>query len=351
MPQFSKLDQLAERLGATWPNLAQARALSATKLADLTAATADIGSLDLSIVMFGSLARGELTPGSDPDWTLLVDGGADARHIDTGRRAKELIEAEFQKKPGAEGTFGSLCFSHSLVHEIGGGDDTNSNTTRRILLLLESEPVGEADAYERVVTAVLNRYLLEDSTFALRRARHHVPRFLLNDFARYWRTMAVDFAYKARKRSGKGAAIRNFKLRMSRKLIYVAGLLTCFSCQMKLAGGHAPDECTREQAECVSCLRAFMRKPPLEILAEFLEALGPDADAAARKILGSYDGFIGILADEGRAELEQLRAEDIDSEAFARPRELSHEFRDGLLDLFFNTSDELTSLTRLYGVF
>ena len=32
---------------------------------------------DTSIVVFGSLARSELTSGSDLDWVLLVDGFAD----------------------------------------------------------------------------------------------------------------------------------------------------------------------------------------------------------------------------------------------------------------------------------
>ena len=43
--------------------------------------------------------------------------------------------------------------------------------------------------------------------FVLGSGPYHVPRFLLNDFARYWWTMAVDFAYKQRTRFGEGAAI------------------------------------------------------------------------------------------------------------------------------------------------
>ena len=33
-------------------------------------------SEDTSLVVFGSLARGEWTSGSDLDWTYLIDGGA-----------------------------------------------------------------------------------------------------------------------------------------------------------------------------------------------------------------------------------------------------------------------------------
>lgn len=211
--------------------------------------------------------------------------------------------------------------------------------------------IGRRDAYDRVIASVLERYLLEDSTFARRATRHHVPRFLLNDFARYWRTMAVDFAYKARSREGAGMGLRNFKLRMSRKLIYVAGLLTCFSCDLGIAAGSHNGGCPKNPAECIDCLRRFMRRPPLEIVADVLLALSPQTDATARKIMGAYDKFVGVLDDGARREkLAALRAEDLESDAFKEPREISHEFRDGVLEMFFD-DNRLSKLTRIYGVF
>jgi hypothetical protein len=80
---------------------------------------------------------------------------------------------------------------------IGGDNDTNNNTTRRILLLLESQPIGDNKAHSRVMKGVLSRYILEDSRPKMP-TKNEIPRFLLNDIIRYWRTMAVDFGYKRR---------------------------------------------------------------------------------------------------------------------------------------------------------
>ena len=55
-----------------------------------------------------------------------------------------------------------MVFSHDLINYIGGGDDTNANLTRRMLLLLESVCIGRDDAYRRVVTNILKRYIVED---------------------------------------------------------------------------------------------------------------------------------------------------------------------------------------------
>lgn len=210
-----------------------------------------------------------------------------------------------------------MVFSHDLIHEIGGEDDTNRNTTRRLLLLLESRAVCREDAYRRVVKSILNRYVLEDRGL-WKGSGHRVPRFLQNDFARYWRTMAVDFAYKLRKRSGKEWAIRNIKLRMSRKLIYVSGLLACYRCHL----GYSPEDY-------------------------------PHLDEAAKKIFGAYNGFLGILTDDqSRFHLDSLSEDQADTDPiYQRARQFSHTFRGGLLDFFFDPKSELDSLTRNYGVF
>src|SRR5262249_1368212 len=138
---------------------------------------------------------------SDIDWTLLVDGMVDLQHFDDMLEIQKYVADVEQRKPGREGTFGGLTISHDLIHKIGGEDDTNRNTTQRILLLLESRAIHRTAAYERVVKGVLSRYTHEDYGLLHSAGPYSVPRFLLNDIARYWRTVAVDFAYKQRERA------------------------------------------------------------------------------------------------------------------------------------------------------
>jgi hypothetical protein len=76
-------------------------------------------------------------------------------------------------------------------------------------------------------------------------------------------------------------------------------------------------------------------------------------DGTARKLLTAYDEFLGMLSDrEVRDHLEALPPDPEQSdEAFQRARQLSHAFRDGLLELFFDDRTELSQLTKTYGVF
>ncbi|MCX7604285.1 MAG: nucleotidyltransferase domain-containing protein [Bryobacteraceae bacterium] len=350
--------RLEERTGSRWLHLHKASEEAQKKIGGLSEALGrEFASGDYSVIVFGSLARREFTPGSDVDWTLLVDGAASEDHWEVACRVREVVRSVVPKEPGREGTFGNLAFSHELLHQIGGSDDTNRNTTRRILLLLESLCCSSPEAYDRVIRGILKRYLTEDEAFFHWRSRHPVPRFLLNDFARFWWTMAVDFAYKRRSRQGEGAVIRNLKLRMSRKLIYASGLLACFRLAMDTEASGKLQESEKQPGNSqagprVEFFRGLLSMPPLAIVASHLNQ-HPHLDRAAQSIFGAYDRFLEALWDgRQRSQLEQMRVSGRHANALYREvREATHKFRDGLIKVFFDESSGLAELTRMYGVF
>jgi predicted nucleotidyltransferase len=308
---------------------------------------------DTSVVVFGSLARDEYTSGSDADWTLLIDGQANADHLKVTQKIKASIKDLF-KAPNATGAFGGMTFSHQLIHNIGGAEDTNANTTQRILMLLESRSIrGPGDAaYGRVVRGILNRYLEQQvSNLNREKIRYKVPRFLLNDVVRFWRTMAVDFAGKQWARGGEGWGLRNAKLRLSRKLIYVAGLLTCFSCVLDEDLNASVHSESDKALELVTHLRKAVKNTPLGVLANALLRYDSHGDVS-RLIFNAYNGFLGILNDPAKRDhLESLLAENSERDpVFAEVRRISDVFENGLDKLFFENQN-ISPLTRKYGVF
>lgn len=304
---------------------------------------------------FRSLARNESTRGSDLDWTLLIDGQADPQHVRAAQEIGGMLDKLEKTKPGPTGVFGGLTFSHDLIHAIGGQADTNANTTRRILLLLESCVVGpDHQVRDRVVRHLFSRYVGEDRGYHQSREwQVKVPRFLLNDIVRFWRTMAVDYASKRRDRAHKGWALRNFKLRLSRKLIFVSGLAMCLRCQLT-PSDHMKKTNFDTEEEFHQALGDFLvqlsNSTPLDIVAQL--CLDFNAIEAGGKIFDAYEGFLEVLDDSAkRDKLEKLDVDESDDKVFEDTRAIGNAFQDGLSKLFFNSNEKLTEATQRYGVF
>lgn len=306
---------------------------------------------DTGFVVYGSLAREEATPGSDIDWTVLVDGQADAKHIEVARKIQAVLKEAGYVGPGRTGTFGETSFSHSLVNHIGGANDTNINMTRRILLLLESRSIGGDLVRERVVRCVLGRYIYEDVNLPGRRSS--TPRFLLNDIVRFWRTMAVDYATKTWERDGDKWALRNAKLRMSRKLLFTKGMLSLYNYQSKCRPSDTPLTDLASTIELPFEIQyQELQKTPLALLGDAMMSAG-DINAA-KDVFSAYDLFLEILSDENardRLAMIEFGSEVVDSPDFKKIREISHQFQSGLDKLFFADENEFSTFIRTYAVF
>jgi predicted nucleotidyltransferase len=198
-PWQDYVEEFGFQKGLSWHSIEQGVTSASELRSELCATLSDLTSNDYDVVVFGSLARGEWTTGSDVDWTLLLDGQASSDHRLIHHQIRDrLQEFKFRGKklvdPGREGVFGNMAFSHEIIHHIGGQSDTNRNTTQRILLLLEAASISEtcdteSGPFDRVVREILLRYLRDD-TICLRPPtdQSRIPRFLLNDIVRFWRT-------------------------------------------------------------------------------------------------------------------------------------------------------------------
>ncbi len=338
----SYFDELNSKTGESWSAITKSRTEAKQHIEKLRNLIAEKRpSVNTSVVAYGSLARGEWTSGSDVDWTLLIDGPSSTGHftVDT-RNIELLLEESGLKAPGPTGTFGSMASSHELVHYIGGIEDTNQNLTRRMLLLLESVSLSDQTTHNRVVSAILERYIICD-TPATNEENPYVPLFLFNDVVRFWRTMAVDYATKRWQRNSKGWALRNIKLRMSRKLLFVKGMLMCFLCHR--------DFIESEEGDLLNLCKGFAEQSAIDLLCHALIKF--DAIELSQKIIGSYDHFLATLDDEyKRNKLKNLSFGD-SNELFDEMRECTQKFRDGIIKLFFDSNEDLTNLTKKYGVF
>ena len=344
----NSVEALAAKLGEKWPAILAARDQCRTHVDKLRERVQKLRPpANTSVIAFGSLAREEWTSGSDVDWTLMIDGPADMGHFDVAKSVEEMLKEEKYQEPGSTGTFGSMSSSHELVHHIGGSEDTNHNITRRVLMLLESISLSDAVTHERVIRAILARYIVGDPP-ATSPAKFHVPLFLFNDIVRFWRTLTVDYATKKWQRSNAEWALKNTKLRMSRKLLFAKGMLLCFLCDEEFAG--KPENLEFVDVELLEYCFRLSRRSAIDLLSWGL--LHFACDETARTVMRAYNNFLATLDDaKKRDHLKQLEFGNADDPIFDEQRKNSRAFHDGLETFFFDSNERLGKLTRRYGVF
>jgi hypothetical protein len=329
------LERLEQTAGTSFRHLAAARRHTDEQVREKVDAL-EPGDLagDMSVVVFGSWARDELTEGSDDDWAVVVarqfeDDDEDVKRALT--HAREHLGGD-ARQPGTQEVFGVAFDVDGLVHNIGLDADTNRNLTRRMLLLLESRELA-GTVHAACWSAVLERYL----QFGIKNNRP--PRFLLNDLVRYWRTICVDFEGKHRDTGGEDPkwVTRNAKLRTSRKLLFAGGLVPILLCHLRTAD------------EMPGFLTAWLTATPSDRLAAAF--LHYDAVDEGVRTFAAYDRWIALMqSSAARTELKTLRAATRDgSELWHDIRSVGEELQRGLNALLFDTP--LRRLAPQYAIF
>ena len=267
------------------------------------------GDSDLIVGVNGSVARREETAGSDVDLFVLTLSGDTEAAKKAQSEYRNRLAAQGIKMAAPGGVFDEPLPTTQLTAMIGGEDDTNTYITRRMLYLLEGEWVANKDSFDRLRLELVERYVPKDLD------EHKIVRFFINDVVRYWRTICVDFEYKTADET-KPRAIRLVKLRLSRMLIYVAGIAA--------AGQTVGQDAATKRKR----LAELLALPPLARLGEIY---GLDKMAAVQ---ARYATFLSALdCEDIRSKLELPGAEGLSTQEFSELAEVARDFKAELLAL------------------
>jgi hypothetical protein len=264
----------------------------------------------LAAFAVGSLGRREASDQSDLDFAAVFDP---SEQLDPKtlllRMMQSLKDSGFDV---SQKTFGDPLSIDSLTKDVGGENDTNRSLTYRALILTEgvwllNPPLAKTfrdrifGAY-REATITRGRYLTS----------------LSNDLHRYYRTLCVDYRFKIEE-GHKSWAIRNLKLRHSRKLWHLGNLaLQCTATDLP-ADDHD------------AFIGDNLALPPLVKVANAM--LAADKPLAVHGVFAKYERYLSELGSaETRAKLAEVVYDKQDaSECFVGLRENADAFNEATI--------------------
>lgn len=361
----SKLEAACAALGVELPALSAA-AQQAKRLVEV--ATKDLRErapipegeeLPLDVVLLGSVARQEVTGESDFDYLIIAHAVPGLVELDTGSEERvhatrkllaaveDLREVKRLAEHGATGMFGQIVAAPDLIERIGLEQDTNETHSHRILLLEESVSIYQPQLRAQLIRAMLERYLDDYRS----EPKVGVPRFLLNDVERYWRTICVDYQakywsklplrYRAELREGVGFdwGLRYLKLLISRKLTFVGTVTSLLLCK------HLEIE-----QPAIDFLFEQFEMPALARIAQLHEHLTGERLNDLATTLGIADEFAAKLGSKEFRDLAKgarTRADIEANEVLHGIRERADELQECLERIFFSPPFQAASQTYL----
>jgi len=213
---------------------------------------------NICVLVVGSFGRLEASNCSDLDYLVIYNG--DEREHNSFRsfdnKISQILEKMGIQKPSGTGkTFVSPASINQLTTNIGGNKDKTQHLTWRVLMLTESRCLYNETLYYQILSSIFDHYTRTS------KEKGGYPRALINELIRYYRTVAVDYLYKAEE-INKPWALRNLKLRHSRKFWFFSTIALLL------------DRFEKPEKMVYESLLEEIRSPPVEKLAALLLGKG-----------------------------------------------------------------------------
>lgn len=318
------------------PNILAAVDFSTEHIAKLRSLVGGYTRDDATAVALGSLGRFEASSASDVDLAVVYDESrvTPATAAEWKRAlSAPLIDAKYDV---SQKTFAEPRAVGDIRKDVGGPNELNAILTFRTLFLTEAAWLAGKAASEDFRDRIFSVYQHG------RKTRGRFISSLSNDLHRYYRTLCVDYRYKVEVEK-KGWAIRNIKLRHSRKVWHLANLAV--QCRASMI-----DDEEEHDAYAIQQLG----RPPLLKIATALKDC--EATEKCRALYLGYDRFLGFMKNPAtRTALEdpELTHENKDaSREFQTARESAeklHEATAEIVDSLYASPATRTYLVR-YGL-
>jgi predicted nucleotidyltransferase len=272
---------------------------------------------NICVIVVGSFGRLEASNSSDLDYLVIHDGdesGHNKFKSFDDEISKILEKMDIQKPSKAGKTFESPAHISQLTTNIGGNKDKTQHLTWRVLMLTESRCLYNETLYHQILSKIFDHYTKTS------KEKKGYPRALMNELIRYYRTVAVDYLYKAEE-INKPWALRNLKLRHSRKLWFFSTIA------LMLHRFEKPESVVYES------FLEEIRLPPVEKVATIL------LEKDRKDILTSFVLYNKFLEKINNSAIrEQLNEIDYDARyddnIFSELKENSDEFHKELIKIF-----------------